>query len=94
MARKSGVAKTGGRKKGSQDMVNQLGGVDTIRVLVNVMEDPERLAKELSYLHGKDYFKVYCDLQSFLRPKYQNIEFKGEHHIHNDVVDFLKTCIE
>lgn len=62
--------------------------------LVKAMEDPERLKAELEMLHGKDYFRVYCDLQAYLRPKYSNIEFNGDVKIGNEVTDALRDLIK
>ena len=91
--RPKGLPKTGGRKKGTPNKRTSLGGDDTLAKLVKVMEDPERLEEELAQLHGKDYFRVYCDLQAYLRPKYSNIEFNGDVKIGNEVTDALRGLI-
>lgn len=93
MARPKGYPKSGGRKPGVKNKKTRLGGEETLEKLVKVMEDPERMKVELNELHGKDYFKVYCDLMAYLRPKYSNIEFKGDVKIGNEVTDRLRMMI-
>lgn len=92
--RPKGLPKTGGRKKGTPNKRTSLGGDDTLAKLVKAMEDPKRLKAELEMLHGKDYFRVYCDLQAYLRPKYSNIEFNGNVKIGNEVTDALRNLIK
>ena len=62
--------------------------------LVELMEDKERIKKELETLHGRDYFRVYCDLQAYLRPKYSNIEFNGNVKMGNEVTEALRGLIK
>ena len=94
VGRPKGYAKTGGRQKGSQNKRTVLGGDDMLAKLVEAMEDPERLKRELADLHGKDYFRVYCDLQAYLRPKFSNIEFNGNMSVGNEVTDALRNLIK
>ena len=58
------------------------------------MEDPERLKVELAELHGKDYFRVYCDLMAYLRPKYSSVEFNGNVKVGNEVTEALRGLIK
>lgn len=92
--RPKGIPKTGGRKKGTPNKRTRLGGDDTLAKLVEAMEDPERMKIELAELHGRDYFRVYCDLQSYLRPKFSNIEFNGNVSVGNEVTDALRNLIK
>lgn len=94
MGRPKGLAKTGGRRKGSKNKRTLLGGFDTLAKLVEAMEDPERLKVELAELHGKDYFRVYCDLMAYLRPKYSSVEFNGNVKVGNEVTEALRGLIK
>ena len=84
----------GGRKKGTPNKKDKLGGFDTLAKLVEAMEDPERLKVELAELHGKDYFRVYCDLMAYLRPKYSSVEFNGNVKVGNEVTEALRGLIK
>lgn len=92
--RPKGQPKTGGRKKGTPNKKDKLGGFDTLAKLVEAMEDPERLKVELAELHGKDYFRVYCDLMAYLRPKYSSVEFNGNVKVGNEVTEALRGLIK
>lgn len=92
--RPKGHPKTGGRKKGTPNKKDKLGGFDTLAKLVEAMEDPERLKVELAELHGKDYFRVYCDLMAYLRPKYSSVEFNGNVKVGNEVTEALRGLIK
>lgn len=92
MGRRPGTPKTGGRKKGSKN-VREAIGEDKLKELVDVLEDPERMAKELARLQGKDYFAVYFQALQYLRPKFSNIEFSGNVSVGNDVTDKLRMAI-
>lgn len=94
VGRPKGQPKTGGRKKGTPNKKDKLGGFDTLAKLVEAMEAPERLQVELAELHGKDYFRVYCDLMAYLRPKYSSIEFNGNVKIGNEVTEALRGLIK
>lgn len=94
MGRPKGQPKTGGRKKGTPNKKDKLGGFDTLAKLVEAMEDPERLKVELAVLHGKDYFRVYCDLMAYLRPKYSSVEFNGNVKVGNEVTEALRGLIK
>ena len=94
MGRPKGQPKTGGRKKGTPNKKDKLGGFDTLAKLVEAMEDPERLKVELAELHGKDYFRVYCDLMAYLRPKYSSVEFNGNVKVGNEVTEALRGLIK
>lgn len=93
IGRPKGIPKTGGRQKGTPNKVKRLGGEDFIKKIMEKMEDPQRMEEELAQIHGKDYFRVYCDLQAFLRPKYSSVEFNGDVRIDNEVADKLKKLI-
>lgn len=86
--RRKGCAKTGGRKKGTPNVKTAL-GEDKIQRLVETMEEPTRFDKEFQSIHGKDFFKVYFDAQTFLRPRFSSVEFKGSVNVSNEVVDKL-----
>lgn len=88
-----GQPKTGGRKKGSLNKKTRLGGEDTLKRLVAVMEDPERMEQELSQLHGRDYFRTYNELLSYIRPKYSSVEFNAEVKVSNEVAQKLKNLM-
>lgn len=90
--RKKGTPKTGGRQKGTPNKRTEL-GEDRLRTLVDVLEDPTRLAMELQDLHGKDYFRVYFDALQYLRPKYSSVEFNGEVVTRNEVAEKLREQI-
>lgn len=92
--RPKGIPKTGGRQKGTPNKVKRLGGEDFIRKIMETMEDTERMEEELAQVHGKDYFRVYCDLQAFLRPKYSSVEFSGDVKVGNEVADKLKKLMD
>lgn len=94
VGRPKGQPKTGGRKKGTPNKKDKLGGFDTLAKLVEAMEDPERLKVELAELHGKDYFRVYCDLMAYLRPKYSSVEFNGNVKVGNEVTEALRGLIK
>lgn len=94
VGRPKGQPKTGGRKKGTPNKKDKLGGFDTLAKLVEAMEDPERLQVELAELHGKDYFRVYCDLMAYLRPKYSSVEFNGNVKMGNEVTAALRGLIK
>lgn len=94
VGRPKGQPKTGGRKKGTPNKKDKLGGFDTLAKLVEAMEDPERLQVELAELHGKDYFRVYCDLMAYLRPKYSSVEFNGNVKMSNEVTEALRGLIK
>lgn len=94
VGRPKGYPKTGGRKKGTPNKKDKLGGFDTLAKLVEAMEDPERLQAELSELHGKDYFRVYCDLMAYLRPKFSSVEFNGNVKVGNEVTEALRGLIK
>lgn len=94
VGRPKGQPKTGGRKKGTPNKKDKLGGFDTLAKLVEAMEDPERLKVELAELHGKDYFRVYCDLMAYLRPKYSSVEFNGNVKMGNEVTEALRGLIK
>lgn len=93
VGRPKGYPKTGGRKKGTPNKKDKLGGFDTLAKLVEVMEDPERLQAELAELHGKDYFRVYCDLMAYLRPKFSSVEFNGNVKVGNEVTEALRKAM-
>lgn len=93
VGRPKGYPKTGGRKKGTPNKKDKLGGDDTLARLVEAMEDPERLRAELDELHGKDYFRVYCDLMAYLRPKYSSVEFNGNVKMGNEVTEALRKAM-
>lgn len=94
VGRPKGLPKTGGRKKGTPNKKDKLGGFDTLVKLVEAMEDPGRLQAELAELHGKDYFRVYCDLMAYLRPKFSSIEFNGNVKMGNEVTEALRGLIK
>ena len=81
------------RKKGTPNKKDKLGGFDTLAKLVEAMEDPERLKVELAELHGKDYFRVYCDLMAYLRPKFSSVEFNGNVKMGNEVTEALRKAM-
>ena len=101
VGRPKGYPKTGGRKKGTPNKKDKLGGFDTLAKLVEAMEDPEveamedpeRLKMELAELHGKDYFRVYCDLMAYLRPKFSSVEFNGNVKMGNEVTEALRKAM-
>ena len=93
VGRPKGQPKTGGRKKGTPNKKDKLGGFDTLAKLVEAMEDPERLKMELAELHGKDYFRVYCDLMAYLRPKFSSVEFNGNVKMGNEVTEALRKAM-
>ena len=93
VGRPKGYPKTGGRKKGTPNKKDKLGGFDTLAKLVEAMEDPERLKVELAELHGKDYFRVYCDLMAYLRPKFSSVEFNGNVKMGNEVTEALRKAM-
>lgn len=91
--RKKGTPKTGGRQKGTPNKRTRM-GEDKLEQLVGILEDDQRMKKELADLHGRDYFKVYFDALQYLRPKYNSIEFNGEVKIGNEVAERLRGMIE
>lgn len=87
---KKGRMKTGGRKAGTPNTVNR----ENVRRLVAMMEEQERVGKELAALHGKDYFRTYLDALGLLLPKYSNIEFNGNIKVANEVAEKMREAIE
>lgn len=90
IGRPKGLPKTGGRKKGTPNKVTQLGGEDNLRKLVDSMESPARMETELSTLHGRDFFRVYFEALSYLRPKLSSVELQGGVNINNEVADKIR----
>jgi len=78
--RKKGTPKTGGRKKGTPNKITQM-GVDKVKRLVELMEEDERVAKELAQVHGKDFFTIYVSVLQYVRPKH----FEGKVDVQNEV---------
>ncbi|MDD5855264.1 MAG: hypothetical protein PUC90_02860 [Prevotella sp.] len=91
--RPKGLPKTGGRKKGVKNKRTRIGGDETLQKLISVMEDPERMAKELAEIHGRDYFRVYTDLLCYVRPKYSSVDWHGEIAVENEAMAAIKDLI-
>lgn len=85
-----GLPKTGGRTKGTPNKCTQLGGEDNLKKLVDTMEEPTRMKAELATLHGRDFFRVYFEALSYLRPKLSSVELQGGVNINNEVADRIK----
>lgn len=80
-------------KKARQINVHDWAEMMHCSILLQLMEDPERMAQELANLHGRDYFRVYFDAQAYVRPKFSSIEFNGDVQVTNEVASRINALI-
>ena len=75
MGRKSGTAKTGGRKKGSQNKVSS-----TVREWIEGLIDDNRdqIREDLRNMNAADRVKIFEKFISYVCPKKQELSFDQE----------------